>query len=128
MREAIAKNLKSVRVEALGMLANIKAVRGQKYHDAVHYLLVSTQAAETVSHLHAMACEVESDVAKILAFAASENLSRAATIALESMGLSEGEIEECLADAKRINESTYSLIESAIDAGKSGSSFGGVDA
>jgi hypothetical protein len=128
VKEAIAKNLKSVRAESHRMLANIKAVRGEKYHDAVHYLLVSTQVAETVSHLHGLASQVEPDVAKILAFAVSENLSSAATLALESIGLSDGEMQECLADAKRINESTYSLIESAIDAGRNGSNFGGADA
>jgi hypothetical protein len=128
MKEAIKQNLKTVRAEAHEMLKTLKAVRGEKYHQAVYYLLVSTQVAEIVSHLVALAEDNDQVASHIMAFAIGDNLSTAATIMLESTGLSEGEIKEALDDAKRISENTHSLIDSAFAAGKEGKAFGGADA
>lgn len=125
--DEVRKNLNAVKSEAKEMLRTMTAIKGEKYTETVRVLLLVKQVADITSLLCDAAGESNPDMASACAMALSQSLTTIAMTQRIVGAVEEDEWTAMLRDTDALIGNVSSLMKTAVDAGRTGQSFGGTD-
>lgn len=125
--KTIIANLGAVRQEFHDMLESLQLVKGKDYVMCVHQLLHCLQVQDITGLVMRMSKDsgVPEELLGALGEAMAQSLSQMVNAYVEVMKIDEARIEELIADAEMVKNSTNSLFKSAVTAGSHGIAMGG---
>lgn len=127
MNEQLLKNVDAIREEAMGMIDNLSAVKGESYSEYVRLLLNVHQSANVIAMLCEIAREFDEDMAAKMA-GISEVLLTQVAISASALGkFSQQQSNEAIKEAERMRDWVDGMSERAIKSAQEGGSFGGKD-
>lgn len=124
MNEEFLKSIDNIREESFAMLKSIRAVRGESYSRLVHSIILADQIETACEVFREAADDRSKDIADHLAKAQMNMVGQIMKYFVRSTGYTDEQIAEAFADAKRIQGSTYELIDKAHSMSQSGQVMG----
>ena len=124
MTEEFFKSTEVIREESIGMIKTLRAIRGEHYARLVHSIILADQI-EHISNIFVESTTPETrELAHTLSKAQMNMVAQIMAYYTRCTQFSEEQIAEALADADRIQRSTYDLLTKADDLSKSGKVMG----
>jgi len=124
MTEEFFKSTQAIREESIGMIKTLRAVRGENYARLVHSIILADQI-ENVTNIFVESTTPETrELAQGISKAQMSMVAQIMTYYTRCTQFSKEQIAEAIADADRIQRSTYDLISKADDLSKAGKVMG----
>ena len=111
MNDQTIKNMRAVRAEALGMIRNLAAIKGDTYSRVAHTAILIDSIDDALEML--VVASDNSPVSNMIAESASNMLVQMMKLMVVQAGLDEEQFAEALHDADRIIRNAHSLVETA---------------
>lgn len=122
--ENLIGSLKQVRGEALDMLENVKAVRGEKFSRGLQSMLIASQLADITRILFDLAEIDDRDKASACMVGVGTCVGQLMENLFESYAFTDAEAKELVAMHDRMAGTVSDLIKSAVDRENQGKGFG----
>jgi hypothetical protein len=125
MNAEFLESLVHIRSEALGMIKNLQAVRGEGYGRVVHSIILMRQISEITGIFAGCAQEIPEDAREILGTSQINMVSMIAQYLVRSTDMTEQDLRDAFADAELIQKTTSQLVQSAGQLSEAGKVVGG---
>jgi hypothetical protein len=113
MNAEFFESIGHIRSEALGMVKNLQAVRGEGYGRVVHSIILMRQISEITGIFAECAQEIPEDARELLGSSQINMVSQIAQYLVRSTDMTEQDLRDAFADAERIQKTMSQLVESA---------------
>lgn len=124
MNEQFLQSIDNIREESFAMLKSLRAVRGESYSRLVHAIILADQIESASSVFVDASDEDSKEIAEHLAKTQSNMVGQIMKYFIRATQYTDEQIVEAFADAKRIQGSTYELIDKAKTMSNSGQVMG----
>lgn len=124
MNKEFIESIGSIRQESIGMLKNVRAVKGENYARVVHSIILADQIDMISGAFVAGADEESKELAEQISGVQLKMLALIMQYFIRSTGFSEEQIEEAFRDAEQIQKNTNSLVSQAKDMADNGQVMG----
>ena len=124
MNEEFLKSIDNIREDSFDMLKSIRAVRGESYSRLVHSVILADQIGSVCEVFRKASGGGSSELADHLVKVQMNMVGQIMKYFIRSTGYTDEQIAEAFADAKRIQNSAYELIDKAHSMSQSGQVMG----
>jgi len=124
VNKEFVESIGAIRQESLGMLKNLRAVKGENYARVVHSIILADQI-NSIGDMFVDSTEDKTkDLAKALTDAQMNMIALIMKYFFRSSQLTEGQIEEAFSDASRMQKLAHSLVDKAKSMSEEGKVMG----
>ena len=113
MNEPFAKSVKNIRAESLGMIKNLRSVKGEAHARAVHSIILADQIDNVTGVFMRSSSQESRQFAENLGRTQMNMVALIMKYLFRSLSLTDQQIEDAFRDAERIQRNTESLINTA---------------
>lgn len=124
MNDPMLKSVNSIKEVSLGMIHNIRAVKGAAYANVMHTVLLIENLDHMIDSFAQSVEEPDKELADQMYKAGSQMLAQVMTYMVNNSGLSKERVTEVFKEARRIQEYSFQMLEKAAEMSEQGKAMG----
>lgn len=124
MNDPMLKSVNSIKEVSLGMIHNIRAIKGPAFANVAHTALLIESLDHMLDSFTESVDEPDKELAGQMYKAGSQMLAQVMTYMINSSGLSREQVTEAFKEAQRIQEYSLQMLNKAAELSEQGKAMG----